>query len=156
MISGALGRLADGMTEATDSLSALLKAEGESVRLGAARSLIELTVKLREHGELAQSVDELKRLLPVGRLHHVSDAEPSNAVGGTRTRTGLPPGDFKSPASAIPPPRPMDLVLPQRRGPGYPRTFAGAGFRETPNASMNPADCSGRLNLSFTVALSGL
>lgn len=30
----------------------------------------------------------------------------TNAGGGSRTRTAFRPGDFKSPASAIPPPRP--------------------------------------------------
>ena len=48
MVSTALGRMADGMAEAADVLRGLLNAESESVRLGAARSLMELGAKLRE------------------------------------------------------------------------------------------------------------
>jgi hypothetical protein len=51
MVDRALGRMADGMTEAAETLRALLKAEGESVRLGAARSVLELGSRLRESVE---------------------------------------------------------------------------------------------------------
>ncbi len=36
--------------------------------------------------------------------HQHGDLSSCHARGGTRTRTGFPPGDFKSPVSAIPPP----------------------------------------------------
>jgi HEAT repeat protein len=61
MVSTALGRMADGMAEAADVLRRLLVAESESVRLGAARSLLELGVKLRESTELEARLVELER-----------------------------------------------------------------------------------------------
>jgi hypothetical protein len=54
MVERALGRAAWGMRAAADTLRQLLRAEKESVRLGAARALLELTVKLRESVELEQ------------------------------------------------------------------------------------------------------
>jgi HEAT repeat protein len=54
MVQRALGCMADGMGEAADKLRQLLTAESESVRLGAARALLELGVKLRESVELEQ------------------------------------------------------------------------------------------------------
>lgn len=56
MVALALGKMADGMTEAAEALRKLLKAESESVRLGACRAILELTVKLRE------AVDQEERL----------------------------------------------------------------------------------------------
>jgi hypothetical protein len=52
MVERALGKMADGMADAADTLRRLLGADGESVQLGAARSLLELGVKLRESVEL--------------------------------------------------------------------------------------------------------
>jgi hypothetical protein len=63
MVQRSLGRLSDGMAEAADVLRQLLKAEADTVKLGAARSLMELGAKLREVVELASKVDELERLL---------------------------------------------------------------------------------------------
>jgi hypothetical protein len=63
MVGRALGRMADGMTEAADVLRRLLAAESESVRLGAARSLLELGVKLREGVELEERLADLERQL---------------------------------------------------------------------------------------------
>jgi transposase-like protein len=63
MVQRALGRLADSMTAAADKLRELLTAEGESVRLGAARSLLELGVKLRESVELEQRLLAIERTL---------------------------------------------------------------------------------------------
>jgi hypothetical protein len=48
MVQRSLGRMAEGMAEAACVLRALLAAESESVRLGAARSLLEYGVRLRE------------------------------------------------------------------------------------------------------------
>src|SRR5262245_10582637 len=47
MVQQALGRLAEASTEAADTLRALLRAEGETVRLGAARSILEIGQRLR-------------------------------------------------------------------------------------------------------------
>jgi hypothetical protein len=60
MTSRALGRMADGMADAADMLRQLLSAESESVRLGAARSLLELGVKLRESVELEERLAALE------------------------------------------------------------------------------------------------
>jgi hypothetical protein len=60
MTSRALGRMADGMADAADVLRQLLNAESESVRLGAARSLLELGVKLRESVELEERLAALE------------------------------------------------------------------------------------------------
>src|SRR5262245_55808310 len=46
LVQRSLGRLADGMSEAADVFRQLLAAESESVRLGVARSPLELGVKL--------------------------------------------------------------------------------------------------------------
>jgi hypothetical protein len=60
MTSRALGRMADGMADAADVLRKLLNADSESVRLGAARSLLELGVKLRESVELEERLAALE------------------------------------------------------------------------------------------------
>jgi len=51
-VERATGKLADGMAEAADVLRRLLSAKSETVRLGACRAMLELTVKLRESVEL--------------------------------------------------------------------------------------------------------
>lgn len=61
MVQRSLGRMADGMAEAADVLRQLLAAESESVRLGAARSLLELGVRLRESVELEERIATLER-----------------------------------------------------------------------------------------------
>jgi hypothetical protein len=61
MTSQALGRMAAGMSEAADVLRGLLAAEAESIRLGAARSLLDLGLKLREAVELECRLAELER-----------------------------------------------------------------------------------------------
>jgi hypothetical protein len=60
MVRRSLGRLADGMSHAADTLRALLAVESESVRLGAARTLLELGVKLRESVELEARLADLE------------------------------------------------------------------------------------------------
>jgi hypothetical protein len=63
MVGRALGRMADGMAEAADKLRELLTAESESVRLGAARALLELGVRLRESVELEARLVALEAAL---------------------------------------------------------------------------------------------
>jgi hypothetical protein len=63
MVARSLGRLADGMADAADTLRALLRAEGESVHLGAARALLELGTKLRESVELEERLAALEAAL---------------------------------------------------------------------------------------------
>jgi hypothetical protein len=61
LVARALGRLADGMTEAADVLRALLAAgTPPAVRLGAARSLLELGCRLRESVELEARLTALE------------------------------------------------------------------------------------------------
>jgi hypothetical protein len=62
--------MADGMAEAADVLRHLLGAESESVRLGAARSLLELGVKLRESVELERRMEEVERRLGEQKGRH--------------------------------------------------------------------------------------
>lgn len=59
MLSQAVGRVVDGMSEAADVLRALLKADSEYVRLAAASRLLELGPKGRE----ASDVEERLRAL---------------------------------------------------------------------------------------------
>jgi hypothetical protein len=61
LVGRALGRMADGMADAADVLRQLLAAQSESVRLGAARALLELGVRLRESVELESRLVELER-----------------------------------------------------------------------------------------------
>ena len=60
MVGRALGRMANGMSEAADVLRSLLAAKSESVRLGAARSLLEIGSKLRESVELESRLQALE------------------------------------------------------------------------------------------------
>jgi hypothetical protein len=69
MMQRALGHMADGMIEAAATLRALLKAESESVRLGACRAMLELGVKLRE------SVDHEERLQALEARMHSGNRE---------------------------------------------------------------------------------
>jgi hypothetical protein len=60
MLAQAVGKLADASTKAVTTLTELLNGESESVRLGAARSVLELGVKLRESTELERRIAELE------------------------------------------------------------------------------------------------
>jgi hypothetical protein len=61
MTARAVGRLADGMASAADTLGYLCrKARSETVRLGAARALLELGNKLRESVELEDRLTALE------------------------------------------------------------------------------------------------
>jgi len=61
LVDNALGQLADASTQAVATLRALLAAEGESVRLGSARAILELGNKLRESVELEARIADLER-----------------------------------------------------------------------------------------------
>ena len=62
MMKNAMARLAAGMTEAVDVLRALLKASAESVRLSAARTLLDMGVKVRG-AEMEERVNKLETIL---------------------------------------------------------------------------------------------
>jgi len=70
MFTAAVGRLADTMTAATDCLKRLLKARAESVRLNAARVLLEQAARMRDHCELE------------ARLRAVEEWQKANDRGG--------------------------------------------------------------------------
>jgi hypothetical protein len=59
--------MADGMTEAADTLRDLLGSTSPTARLGAARSILELSVKLRESIELEERLQALEQRLPEGK-----------------------------------------------------------------------------------------
>ena len=70
----AVGLLADSLTDAVRTLRALLDAESESTRLGAARTILEAGPRLRESEELAERIAALEANLkpaddPAGRDH---------------------------------------------------------------------------------------
>ena len=60
MTARAVGRLVDMMTAAADALRRLLTAKSETVRLGAARAVLELGVKIRESAELIERIQALE------------------------------------------------------------------------------------------------
>jgi hypothetical protein len=63
LVGHALGKLADGMSDAAAKLRELLSAQSEAVRLGAARALLELSVKLRESTELEERLRVIEERL---------------------------------------------------------------------------------------------
>jgi hypothetical protein len=60
MLERAVGAMADASTKAAGKLKDLLDAESEHVQLSAARSILELGVKLREATELEKRIAELE------------------------------------------------------------------------------------------------
>lgn len=61
MVGRACGQLADGMTAASTKLRQLLDATDERVALSAARSILELGIKLRDAVELETRIAALER-----------------------------------------------------------------------------------------------
>ena len=72
-IGRAVALLTAASTAAVGRLMKLLAAESESVQLGAARSILELGAKLREHQDLAERVRALEEQL--------GDATPTTCTG---------------------------------------------------------------------------
>lgn len=70
MTERATALLTDLSTSAATALGELLKADSEAVRLGAARSILELGARLREAGELETRISALE-------AGGVSDYEPT-------------------------------------------------------------------------------
>jgi hypothetical protein len=65
MTSRALGRLVENMVSAADTLGYLCrKSKSETVRLNAARAVLEMSTKLRESVELEQRISELESAQP--------------------------------------------------------------------------------------------
>jgi hypothetical protein len=62
MVERAVGRMSDGMIAAADRLRVLVDSHDERVALGASRSVLELTTKLRESLEWEQRLSALEEL----------------------------------------------------------------------------------------------
>lgn len=62
LVSEAVGRLGRAMTGAARVLVELLRSEDEAIKLKAATAIIQLGVKLREHGEVERRLSELEEL----------------------------------------------------------------------------------------------
>jgi hypothetical protein len=60
LVAAALGRMADNMTRAADTVARLLDAEDPAIALRAARALLSLGLRLRDSVEIADRVDELE------------------------------------------------------------------------------------------------
>jgi len=63
MVERAVARLADAATAAADTLRVLLSSDSDFAKLAAARSILELGVKLREHQDLGERVAALESRL---------------------------------------------------------------------------------------------
>ncbi len=63
MVGRAVGELADSMSAAATTLRVLLDCESPAIRLGAARSILELGVKIKEAVELDERVGALEARL---------------------------------------------------------------------------------------------
>jgi len=60
LMANALGRMADNMTRAGDTVNRLLDSDDPTVALRAARALLSLGMRLRDSVEIADRVQELK------------------------------------------------------------------------------------------------
>jgi hypothetical protein len=63
----AVGKLVDASVKAAETLKELCEADSEQVRLGASRSILELSCKLHEKVALKDSVAMLEQQNPIGR-----------------------------------------------------------------------------------------
>ena len=60
ILSGAMARLSAATTGAVETLTSLLAAESESVRLGAARSILDTALRWREQADLVERLDTVE------------------------------------------------------------------------------------------------
>jgi len=67
LVDRAVGVLAASMASASATLRRLLKAKSETVRLGAARAILEMHVRLKEAGGTDERLAEVERWLREGR-----------------------------------------------------------------------------------------
>ena len=67
LVDHAVGRLAVSMKDAATVLRRLLKAEGDSIKLGAARTILDLGVSLRDSIELEERLTALEQTLLGGK-----------------------------------------------------------------------------------------
>ena len=76
LLGRAMARLSATCTSAVTTLGDLLTAESESVRLGAARSILDVALRWREHEDLAARLDHVESWLAM------LDAESPDGRGG--------------------------------------------------------------------------
>ena len=72
LIARAVGALADASSTAAAALSKLLDAESERVRLGAARSILELAIRLRASEEFERRLATLEQGRDGGEPHRAA------------------------------------------------------------------------------------
>ena len=84
ILTGAMGRLSAAATDAVTTLTSLLAAESESVRLGAARSILDAALRWREQSELAERRFRLEAWLDVLDAESAKDTKRA----GWRWRPG--------------------------------------------------------------------
>lgn len=60
ILSRSVGRLSDATVAAVTTLRLLLTAEGDQVKLGAARAILDQVVRLREHTDLEERIAALE------------------------------------------------------------------------------------------------
>jgi tetrahydromethanopterin S-methyltransferase subunit G len=68
MIGRAVGQLADASTKAVQTLTELLVADSATVRLGAARSILELGMRLRDANEIEERLSTLEQKVENGEF----------------------------------------------------------------------------------------
>jgi hypothetical protein len=83
ILTGAMARLSAAATDAVTTLTSLLAAESESVRLGAARSILDAVLRWREQAELAERLDRVEGWLDL------MDEDEGGKDGATRGRWRL-------------------------------------------------------------------
>lgn len=76
LIGETVGRLVAATSSAVDTLQELLADERSTVRLGAARSIIEQALRIREASELAERVTRLEQELHVQRQKESKNGKP--------------------------------------------------------------------------------
>jgi hypothetical protein len=92
-VEEAAGRLAGLMNEAADTLQALLASKSDSIRLGAAKAVFDMSQRLMEMGELERQLIEIRKL-----AEDVMNGNLRN-IPRTVTNTGglIPAGSATSP-----------------------------------------------------------
>ena len=81
ILAGAMARVSAATTRAVETLTSLLAAESESVRLGAARSILDVALRWREQDELARRLDNVEAWIEV-----IDARADTGGVGAWRRR----------------------------------------------------------------------
>ena len=82
LLSGAMSRLSAATTDAVTTLTGLLAAESETVRLGAARSILDTALRWRDQADLAGRLDNIEAWI------EALDAESAVGKPGQWRRAG--------------------------------------------------------------------